>query len=223
MSSSSTTTRGFTARNESASQSRHGGARGGESRGERAATRNGQRRLVIAWVGSMAVTVPVQARVPGDLSGLARPLGEMLASSGSWADSFVAVPVWVLCLLWALILTAVGAVLLLIVNRRRKLEVQNPTITKADILGLRWRWNYQDGAICDLQSHCPKCDRPVSPRSEKRHGFLQLISFQCECRKWQSKSYQCSHEQLVERVCGAIQEQNANRSGALPRGRCAAG
>jgi hypothetical protein len=220
MSSSSTV---FKAGSESTSQVRLRGARGGLARGEGAAIRKGWRCIVIAGVGSMAATGPVQAQVSGGWSGLAGPLGEMLASSGSWAGSFVAVPVWVLCLLWALILTAVGAVLLLIVNRRRKLEVQNPTITKADILGLRWRWNYQDGAICDLQSHCPKCDRPVSPRSEKRHGFLQLISFQCECRKWQSKSYQCSHEQLVERVCGAIQEQNANRSGALPRGRCAAG
>jgi hypothetical protein len=184
---------------------------------------NGIQHLVIKWVGADAEVGLAHALVPGGWGGIFKPLGRMMAAGGSWADSFVAVPVWVLCLLWALILTAVGAVLLLIVNRRRKLEVQNPTITKADILGLRWRWNYQDGAICDLQSHCPKCDRPVSPRSEKRHGFLQLISFQCECRKWQSKSYQCSHEQLVERVCGAIQEQNANRSGALPRGRCAAG
>ena len=179
---------------------------------------NELQHLVINSEAEPAIGI-LSALVPGGWVGSFR----IMAVGGSWADSFVAVPVWLLCVLWMMILTAVGAVLLVLMNRRRKLEVATPTLTKADILGLRWRWNYQDGVICDLQSYCPKCDRPVSPRSEKRHGYLQLISYQCECRKWRSKSFQCSQEQFYDQVCRAIQEKTSIPPAAINRGRCAPG
>lgn len=145
------------------------------------------------------------------------------AAIGAWPDSLVAVPLWLVGLFWALIVTAVGALLIVMIRRRRRLEVEVPTITKAEIFGLRWRWNYHEGAICGVTCHCPKCEGEVKARSETRHGFLHLISYACECRKWRSKSFQCSQEQMMQRVCQAIQEQTALQPVATNHRRCAAG
>jgi hypothetical protein len=160
--------------------------------------------------------------VPGSWGSITFPFQRAFAASGAWADSLVAVPVWLLGVFWAIILTAVGALVIVMIGRRRKLEVEVPTITKAEIFGLRWRWNYQEGAICDVTSYCPKCDREVRARNETRHGFLHLISYACECRKWRSKSFQCSQAQMIERVCQAIQEKTTVQPVAIDRRRRAA-
>ncbi len=121
----------------------------------------------------------------------------------------VAVPLWLLVLLWTVVLTAIGAALLVGINRRRADVPETPGVTKADIFGLRWRWSYDGGVMCGLKAHCPKCDQPVAAKPENRHGFLQLISYQCACGKWRSKSFQCSQAQMLDRVSQAITKQTA--------------
>lgn len=140
-----------------------------------------------------------------------------LSSGVSWSESFVAVPFWVLGVLWALMLTALGAALLVAIHRRRSVVVESPALTKAEIFGLRWRWSYEAGVISELASYCPKCDRPVSPRSENRHGFLHLVSYQCVCRKWRSKSFQCSQAEMIDRVKQAIAQKTATAAASHRR------
>jgi hypothetical protein len=147
-----------------------------------------------------------------------------LASTIGWADSLVAIPIWLLGVFWALILTALGALVIIRLNRRQKIEVEVPTITKAEIFGLHWRWSFREGAVCDVASYCPKCSREVKARSETRHGFLNLISYACECRKWRSKSFHCSQTEMMERVGRAIEEKTkVQPAAATARKRCAAG
>ena len=163
----------------------------------------------------------VHLPVPAGWGWITLPFQRAFAASGVWADSLVAVPVWLLGVFWALILTAFGALLIVMISRRRKLEVAVPTITKAEIFGLRWRWNYDEGEIRNVTCHCPKCDREVKAKSETRHGFLHLISYACECRKWRSKSFQCSEAQMMERVCQAIQAKTTVQPVAINRRRSA--
>jgi hypothetical protein len=124
-------------------------------------------------------------------------------------DAVVAVPLWLLVVLWMMVLTAIGAALLMVIHRRRSIVPETPGVTKAEIFGMRWRWTYDGGVMSGLKAHCPKCDQPVSARVENRHGFLHLISYQCVCRKWHSKSFQCSEAQMLDRVSEAIAKQAA--------------
>jgi hypothetical protein len=143
------------------------------------------------------------------------------APAGNVVDVVVAVPLWLLVVLWIVVLTAIGAALLIVINRRRSIVPETPGVTKADIFGLRWRWSYDGGVMCGLKAHCPKCDQPVSAKAENRHGFLHLISYQCACRKWRSKSFQCSEAQMLDRVTQAIAKQTAAANVSL-RARAAA-
>jgi hypothetical protein len=183
---------------------------------------NDKKQVIRNGLAVVGIIGLVHVCVPGGWGWILTPFRRAAVAGGAWAESLVAVPVWLLCFLWALILTALGAVLLVMVSRRRKLDVELPAITKAEIFGLRWRWNYREGAITDLVSYCPKCEREVIARSETRHGFLHLISYACECRKWRSKSFHCSQEQMNERVCQAIREKISAQPIAADRRRCAA-
>src|SRR5215207_7436198 len=109
--------------------------------------------------GGLAATIGivlVHFLVPGGWGWIFSPLRRAAAAGGTWAEALVSVPVWVLCVLWALILTALGAAILMVLSRRRKVDVAIPSIIKAAIFGLRWRWKYREGELVDLTCHCPK-------------------------------------------------------------------
>jgi hypothetical protein len=89
---------------------------------------------------------------------------------------------------------------------RRKPAIGDEFPTTAEIFGIRWRWTNQEGEMRDVVPYCPRCDVPAVPVVETRHGFLHLVSYKCECRKWRSKSFQCSQEKFIERVCRTIQQ-----------------
>lgn len=169
-------------------------------------------------IAGVSLMVAVAALVvhfacPGGWAGVLATTSRLMS-----AESFVAIPVWLLSVLWVAILTALGAALLLAIHRRQSIVVESPTVTKADIFGLRWRWNYDAGVISELTSYCPKCDQPVSARSENRHGYLQLISYQCDCRKWRSKSFQCSQAEMIDRVKHVIAQKTATPAAGQRRG-----
>lgn len=133
--------------------------------------------------------------------------GRAPIASGAWAGSLVSVPVWLLGVVLALLAIAVGVAAVAALRRRRKGSAETAPSTKAEIFGIRWRWKYQEDDIRDITSYCPMCDIEVRPREETRHGFLHLISYECDCGKWRSKSFQCSHVALIEQVCRTIQKQ----------------
>ena len=121
--------------------------------------------------------------------------------------SVISVPVWLLYIMAAIAVMTLGAIAVVFFRILQKRKTEIAPVTTAEVLGIRWRWTYQDGEMREVTSHCPKCDRQVNPTSEKRHGFLHLISYQCECRKWRSKSFQCSQVDMVERICRTVREQ----------------
>jgi hypothetical protein len=145
--------------------------------------------------------------VPGGWRGVLALFGQVAGAIATWASAIVTVPVWWLVLVSAMILTAVGIAVYVASTRPRKHAPTTAPCTKAEIFGIRWRWNYQEGDVRDLTSYCPKCDRQVRPIGETRHGFLNLISYQCECRHWRSKSFHCSQREIIDRVCRTIQKQ----------------
>lgn len=162
-------------------------------------------------VPGLAVVVPRAAGLShfGFSGGMFAAARGATAFSFQWVESLVAVPVWALGLIWAAILTALGAALLFAFNRRRSIVLETPALTKAEVFGLRWRWSYDAGVITELASYCPECDREVSAKTENRHGFLHLISYQCVCRRWRSKSFQCSQAEMLDRVTQAIAQKSA--------------
>jgi len=129
------------------------------------------------------------------------------AASGAWADSVVSVPVWLLCAAAVFILATLGAVAFVASVRRRKRDAEIAPLTEAEIFGIRWRWNNHEGDIRDITSYCPECDLEVRPTKETRHNFLNLISYQCACGKWRSKSFQCSDVDMIDRVYRTIRKQ----------------
>jgi hypothetical protein len=128
------------------------------------------------------------------------------AALAAWGGTSVTVSVWWLALVSALILTALGTAVLFASGRLRKRTPASAGLAKTEIFGIRWRWEYQEGNVRDLRSYCPKCDRQVGPKGETRHGFLHLISYQCECGHWRSKSFQCSQTEIIDRVRRTIQK-----------------
>ena len=144
--------------------------------------------------------------VPDGWSGVFAFLRRTAAQVVSGADALISVPVWWLALIAALFLSALGTAAYVISRKPRKHATGSEPATDAEILGIRWRWHYQQGDVRNLTSYCPKCDRQVRPRTETRHGFLNLISYPCECGHWRSKSFQCSHREIIDRVCRTIQK-----------------
>lgn len=135
------------------------------------------------------------------------PFQGTAVASGAWTGSLLSLPVWLLGAVSVLIVTAFGAGVFVASARRQRRGTNTPPLTKAEVFGIRWRWNYDAGDIRDLTSYCPKCDMNVRPKEETRHGFLRLISYRCECGKWQSKSFQCSQVEMINRVQRTIQKQ----------------
>lgn len=129
-----------------------------------------------------------------------------------WADAMVSVPVWLIVVFSALALTVVGAATLVAWKCLRKPDAGIERPTTAQIFGIRWRWSYDQGTIREIAAFCPKCDQPVGPTAEARHGFLHLISYKCSCGKWRSKSFQCSQEDFIDRVCHTIQQGGAGKT-----------
>ena len=144
--------------------------------------------------------------VPGGWEGVIAFFRRTVAPIAGWAGSLVSLPIWLLGLVFAIVLTALGVTAYFAASRFRTRAPTTAPLTNAEIFGIRWRWQYQEGDVRDLTSYCPKCDREVRPKRETRHGFLHLISYQCECRHWRSKSFQCSHREIIDRVCRAIQK-----------------
>jgi hypothetical protein len=126
--------------------------------------------------------------------------------------TMVAVPLWVFAAAAALIVTAIAIAIYLATSRRSVPSPGQPPATCAEILGIRWRWKNEAGDVSEISSFCPRCDRPIQPKEETRHGFLHLISFECDCRKWRSKSFQCSHSDFIDRIHATIQQQSRCRS-----------
>jgi hypothetical protein len=148
----------------------------------------------------------VQVLGHGGWAAVAATTHDAATAGLTWIGGSVTTPLWLIGLLWALAVTSIGVGLSLWWKARRKCELPVARPTTALIFGIRWRWNYRDGQICDLLSFCPKCDLQVVPKTEARHGFLNLISFSCACRKWKCRSFHCSQANFVERVCRSIEQ-----------------
>jgi hypothetical protein len=144
--------------------------------------------------------------VPGGWGGVFTFFSRTTAPIADWAGSLVSLPIWVLGLVFAVLLTALGVAGYVASTRFRTRAPGKAPLTKAEIFGIRWRWDYREGDVHDLTSYCPKCDRQVRPTEETRHGFLHLISYQCACGHWRSKSFQCSRTEIIKRVCRTIQK-----------------
>jgi hypothetical protein len=181
-----------------------------------------QKRLVTIGLVAAAALGLVQFLVPGGWGWVFMPFRRAASAAGAWAASLVSVPVWLLCIVTALTVAAVCAVAFVAWTRLRKRAVEIAPLTTAEIFGIRWRWNYDEGEIRDITSYCPKCDLEVQPTNETRHGFLHLISYQCRCRKWQSKSFQCSQDDMIDRVYHTIKQQIRKRAAAVEPTRCVA-
>jgi hypothetical protein len=148
----------------------------------------------------------VHVLVRGDWPSVIMAIREVATASATWIGGSVTAPLWLLGILCAVAMIAIGAGLSLWWKSRRKIEPDTARLTTAVVFGIRWRWSYREGEMCDLVSFCPKCDLQVLPKTESRHGFLHLISYSCVCRKWRSRSFQCSQANFVERVCRAIEQ-----------------
>jgi hypothetical protein len=125
------------------------------------------------------------------------------------------VPLWLLLVVTAIAVSGIIAAGSLAFRARGKGEPSITLPTTADVLGVRWRWQYRNGDIRDITPFCPRCDGQVSPIEETRHGYIHLISFRCSCSRWQSQSFQCSHEQLMKRVYATVKNQMRNATESL--------
>jgi hypothetical protein len=129
----------------------------------------------------------------------------------AWSNASVSVPVWLIVNLSAITLITVCAAAVVAYKFLRKTEPGIESPATAQIFGIRWRWTNHEGDIRDITSFCPKCDQPVTPTMEARHGFIHLLSYKCRCGKWRSKSFHCSQSDFIERVCRAIQRPGAEK------------
>ena len=127
-----------------------------------------------------------------------------------------AVPLWLLVVVSLIAVGAVYAAASMAYSRRRKRAAPIAFSTTAEILGVRWRWRYREGNIRDIAPFCPKCDVQVRPAEETRHGFLHLISYRCQCGRWRSQSFQCSHAQLINQIHRTVQSRAQDAVEALP-------
>jgi hypothetical protein len=168
---------------------------------------NRPKRLVISGLVAAGVAALVHYFVPGGWGWALTLFGRAVTVTSTWAGALISVPVWLLGIVLALIATVLGLAGLAAFNRLRKRAPETTRITNAEIFGIRWRWNYHQGDIRDLTSYCPMCDIQVQPTEETRHGFLHLISYQCDCGRWRSKSFQCAQVDFMDRVCRTIQQQ----------------
>jgi hypothetical protein len=171
------------------------------------ATMNRSGQIVRSGVAATMILALGYFFVPEGWGGMFTFFKRAVAPIVGWAGTIVTVPVWWLVLVSGLMVMILGTAAYIASTRSRKHASATARLTKADIFGIRWRWQYEDGDVRNLASFCPKCDRPVHPKTETRHGFLRLISYQCECRHWQSKSFQCSQTEIIDRVCRTIQKQ----------------
>ena len=169
------------------------------------------KHLVNSALIAAVITALGHFLLPGGWRVIFASLGETAAGSLAWASTAITVPAWLIAFLVAVVLVTAGAAMLFARTRREEPAAEVPLPTTADVFGVRWRWSYHEGSMHDLRAFCPKCNQPVHPIEEKRHGFLQLISFQCECRKWRSRSFQCSTDALLDRVCHAVQQDLRKR------------
>ena len=126
-----------------------------------------------------------------------------------------AVPLWMFIAVAAMAVSAIVAAGWFALSNRRKRESSIARPTTGDVLGVRWRWHYRDGDIRDITPFCPRCDSQVSAMEETRHGYLHLISFRCTCRRWQSQSFQCSHDQLVKQVYSTLKNRAGNAAESI--------
>lgn len=167
---------------------------------------NGNHRIRNGVMAAMLLGVGL-CFLPGGFDWIRMTLRRVATGSVDWASASVATPLWLLALLALIVLSAVYAAASILNRGREKRGAETELVKSGEIFGLRWRWNYRDGEICDLASFCPKCDQPVLPKAETRHGFLRLIAYQCACRQWRSQSFQCSETVFTDRVCRAIRQK----------------
>ena len=181
-----------------------------QHRGGRLRARSMSTKKVV--VGSVLIAViflgSVHYFAPGGWSWISVWLQQFASATSGWAGSLVTVPVWLLCTISTILVLALVAGAWAVAKRLGKHGAEpRPAITSAEIFGIRWRWNYHEGDIRDIASFCPECDRQVQPKEETRHGFLRLISYQCECGRWRSKSFHCSTVDFVDRVQRTIAQE----------------
>ena len=167
-----------------------------------------EKRFLRNGLIAVAAAALVQYFVPGGWTSIGARARQTMAEGVEWAATSINVPSWLLVTLAALTAISIIAAAFAVSRQRRKplpSGINSPAT--AEIYGIRWHWNNCDGNIRDIVAACPKCDLPVTPKAETRHGFIRLLSYQCSCHRWRSQSFQCSQETFIDRVCRTIQKQ----------------
>jgi hypothetical protein len=170
--------------------------------GASGARETSSRRMAVMTIVLLALAVIAAVHVffPGRWGAVYTRSAELMTAGFAWLDSLGSVPLWSLFVIMGAAIFAVHAVAARARARGRTVSSDLTAITTAEVFGIKWRWKNHEGAIRDLASFCLKCDRPVQPASETRHGFLRLISYSCECGAWRSQSFQCSEVEFMKRV-----------------------
>ena len=165
------------------------------------------RNSIIAALGAAAITGIAVYFVPGGWPTVFATAKKMARTCVTWLGSSVGLPAWLVLLLSVLAVVLVLAGLFLAIALLRKSGDSSDNFTVAEFFGVKWRWKYGEHGIYHIASFCPTCDLQVHAQNASTYRAVDRIVFRCDEGHWQSQDFECSYEELEDRVRRKIQQR----------------
>jgi hypothetical protein len=172
-----------------------------------AETKHPIRNSVIASLTTAVITAIALAIVPGGWPWVLTKLRNAASVTFAWLNSGIVLPAWLVLLLSILSILVIVALALLGFALLRKGGARADAFTSAEFFGIKWRWKYGHHGIHTIVSFCPVCDLQVHPQNASSYRAIDWVAFRCDEGHWQSQDFQCSYEELEDRVRRKIQQQ----------------
>ena len=118
----------------------------------------------------------------------------------TWLGSPATLPTWMLLTLGVLSFCLIVAVVILAIATFRSSKNESQMFTEALFFGVYWRWRYGSSGIYNIASFCPVCDLQIHPQHGSGYRAIDATVFRCDDGHWESERFNCTYEELEDRV-----------------------
>lgn len=156
--------------------------------------------LIVAAVA--AVGGSIWATVKGAWPAVLSATWSLILAAWLWLGSTTGVWNWLLILLTAVSLGAIGVFVVAVWQNRTSPTPLTPQDYISDSFeGLRWFWNYDYfGKVSNIYACCPDCLLQLEPRYDARMYGSDRITYACENCKATKATFDEHHNKLESRI-----------------------
>jgi hypothetical protein len=165
------------------------------------------RNSVIASLITAAVTGLLLAIIPGGWPWVVERVGDGYCATAKWLRAPIEIPAWMLILLVLVACGVLAVGIIVVVAILRGSPAEPPKVTEGEFFGIKWRWGYGPGGIERMATFCPVCDLQVHPKDGSQYRAIDSTVFRCDDGHWESELFDCSYEDLEDRVRRKIQQR----------------